>query len=230
MPVRCMEYDEMDLTGQLCRLRQHYGREKTLRPGAEFLSGMKETDRLIPVATVVFYHGEGKWTAARQLQDMLDMEGADEPLKRLVADYRMNVVCLEDLQEENFETGLREMIALMKRRKDKAAFQKYCAEQEERLGHVDGDTYELLCAMLNLPVWKKKDSQNEKREDYNMCVAFQEWMEDEKKKGIEIGEKRGEKRLGILIEKLVCDGRQEDILVASRSASARRKLYLEYGI
>lgn len=71
-----------------------------------------------------------------------------------------------------------------------------------------------------------------------MCVAIRELMRDEKRKGIEIGkkwgekrgEKRGEERLGILIERLMNDGRQAEILSASRNVALRRKLYLEYDI
>ncbi len=240
MPVRCMEYDEMEITKQLRRLQQRNKADKTLKPGAEFLSGIRETDRLIPVATIVFYHGDGKWTAATQLQDMLEMRGVDGPLRKLITNYRMNIVCLEDLQEEHFETGLREMIALMKRRKDKEAFYQYCFVNEERFSRLDVDTYDLLCAMLNmkLPVQNKEKYRNQNREDYNMCVAIRELMRDEKRKGIEIGkkwgekrgEKRGEERLGILIERLMNDGRQAEILSASRNVALRRKLYLEYDI
>ncbi len=236
MPLRCGEYDLLEISRQVRRLREQRKREGTLKGGEEYLSGMKETDRLIPIVTVVFFHGKGKWTAARQLRDMLDMEGMDRELERLMMNYQMNVVCLEDLNEDDFKTGLRELIGLMKRRGDKEEFQKYCEENEERLRHMDADTYDVICTMLDMDSFfqKKEDSCDDEQEEYDMCTAVRELIKDGEKIGEKRGEKRGreqgEKRLGLLMEKLIKDGRQEDALRASRYAAARKRLYLEYGL
>ena len=264
MPLRCGEYDLLEISRQVRRLREQRKREGTLKGGEEYLSGMKETDRLIPVVTVVFFHGKGKWTAARQLRDMLDMEGMDRELEKLTANYQMNVVCLEDLNEDNFKNGLRELIGLMKRRGDKEEFQKYCAENEERLRHMDADTYDVICTMLDIDSLFPQSGNlyDDEREEYDMCTAMRELIEDGEmrgreqgrkegerrgweqgkkegeKRGREQGEKhgerrgreQGEKRLGLLMEKLIKDGRQEDALRASRYAAARKRLYLEYGL
>lgn len=248
MPLRCSEYDLMEIARQVRRIKERRKREGTLKGGVEYLSGIKEGDRVIPVVTVVFYHGEGKWTTGRRLRDMLDMGGMDEELKNLMADYRMNVVCLEELEETHFKTGLRDLIGLMKRKGNREEFKKYCEENAERLQHMDAETYDVICAMLDIASLfpQKDDMQDGEREEYDMCVAIREMVREGKMQGIEIGEKRGEergekrgekrgrklgeKRLGLLMERLLQDGRQEDALRASRYASARKKLYLEYEI
>lgn len=152
------------------------------------------------------------------------MKEMDDTMKKLLVDYRIHVVCLEDLKEENFKTGLRELIGLMKRREDKAAMKKYCDENAERFKYMDEDSYEVICKMLNLKdlSGKKEAYKNHESEDYDMCRAFDEMIKD--------GEKRGEKRLGSLMEKLLQSGRLEEALEASSNENLRQKLYQEYSI
>ncbi len=128
----------------------------------------------------------------------------------------------------------------MKRRGDKEEFQKYCEENEERLRHMDADTYDVICTMLDMDSLfpKNKKLYDDEWEEYDMCTAVRELIKDGEKRGREQGRKegekrgweQGEKRLGLLMEKLIKDGRQEDALRASRYAAARKRLYLEYGL
>lgn len=224
MPFRCMEYDVMDLAKQLRMLQNRYKREGGLSNSEEYLSGIKKEDKLIPGVTIVFYHGKGSWEAPGQLHEMLDTEAMDDILERLLENYRLHVVCLDELAEENFQTGLRELIALMKRRDDKAAMKKYCAENEERFKHMDEETYDVICKLLNLKglLSRKESFRNYEREDFDMCKAFDEMVKD--------GEKRGEERLGKLMEQLLQSGRVEDALQASRNMKLRKELYQEYRI
>lgn len=228
MPFRCMEYDVMDLAKQIRMLQNQYKKEGGLDTKEEYLSGIKKTDRLIPGITIVFYHGGGKWEAPRRLRDMLDTEGLDDTLKKLLVNYQIHVVCLDDLKEENFRTGLRELIGLMKRRDDKIAMKKYCDENAERFLHMDEDTYDVICKMLNLKgiSAKKECYRNHEKEDFNMCRAFDEMVKDGERRGV----KHGEERLGNLMERLLQSGRLEEALNASRNVKVRQKLYQEYGI
>lgn len=236
MPFRCMEYDVMDLAMQLRRLRNRYQENGELKTSEEFLSGIRKSDRLIPNVTIVFYHGKGKWKAPAQLYEMLDVAGMDETLENLLENYRIHVICLEELKEENFKTGLRELIGLMKRRDDKNAMKKYCAENAVRFEHIDEDTYDVICRLLNLKILLKGKAKykNCEREDFNMCKAFDEMVKDGEMRGEKRGEKRGKKmgeeRLGNLMEKLLKENRLEEALNASRNISLRKRLYQEYGI
>ncbi|MDO4332480.1 MAG: Rpn family recombination-promoting nuclease/putative transposase [Eubacteriales bacterium] len=244
MPLRCMEYDVADFVKQLRRLKNRHKEEGGLETAEEYLSGMKETDRLIPIVTILFYHGKGKWNAAMRLKDMLDPIGMDQRLRRLATDYRMRVVNLEDLKEEYFETGLRELIGMMKRRESKEEMRKYYENNRERFCNMDEDTYDLLCTMLDLRSLsgKKKIYRDAEKETVDMCKAFDDLVKESEmrgeergkrlgeKQGEKRGEKRGEEKLASLIEKLVQDGRMADILAVSQNAQKRKKMYQEYGI
>lgn len=232
MPLRCREYDDLELNSQLTWLKKSHHDAQDLKNGAEYLSGISSSDRLTPVVTIVFYHGKGDWNAARLLSDMLDTAGMDPTLKQLLPDYRMNLVCLQDLPEESFQTGLRDLIALLKRREDKKAMEKYLADNQERLSHIDQELYTLLCTMLNLSGLNRRREQyyNDETEDYDMCTAIRELRKESERIRERRGEKRGEERLGALIKCLTLDNRQEDVWAACTDASARQRLYVEYSV
>lgn len=147
MPFRCMEYDTEEYSRQLKKLYEE--NSGMLTDSTEYLSRLKRTDRLIPVVTLVIYHGEEEWNAPKRLSDMLKLQGIDEKLKSLITDYPIHVFCLKDLQEEYFHTNLRELIGLMKRQKNKEELRKYCKDNEERISRMDASAYDMICIMLN---------------------------------------------------------------------------------
>ena len=107
MPLRCMEYDVTEYKKQIKELGKK--REKPLS-GAEFLSGMAKDEKLYPVTTIVFYHGEDPYDGCTSLHDMLELNKENQTYKRFIADYHINLVRPEDLDETVFETGLQELV------------------------------------------------------------------------------------------------------------------------
>ena len=126
MPLRCAEYDVEEYSRQLRRLKRRHRINQDLSTPAEYLSGLCRTDRLIPVVTILLFHGEGEWDGPVQLRDMLHTEGMDETLLSLTGNYRLYIVNLSELEESVFRTGLRELVGLMKRRDDREAMEAYC--------------------------------------------------------------------------------------------------------
>ena len=61
MPVRGMLYDALTYAEQVLNIRQERREKKDLKGNAEFLSGLKRSDLLHPVITVVLYYGEEEW-------------------------------------------------------------------------------------------------------------------------------------------------------------------------
>lgn len=112
MPLRCMEYDVLEYKRQLKELGSSKG-----KPPAEscFLSGMAKDEKLTPVTTIVFYHGEDPYDGCASLHDMLELDKENLTYNRYVADYHMNLVRPEDLDETVFETGLYELVGFLKR-------------------------------------------------------------------------------------------------------------------
>ena len=144
---------------------------------------------------------------------------------------------------------LRELIGLMKCRRDKEVMQRYCRKHADRISKMDSATYDMVCTMLNLDTLQEKKEEYKNREEqekYDMCKAMEEWAaesreegrmiglaEGEKKgreSGLMEGEKLGEQQLASLIGKLLQTGRQEDLQQALVDADARKRLYREFGI
>ena len=58
-----------------------------------FLSGLKKTDLLYPVITVIFYYGEDEWDGQKDLHGLLGIDREEyKLLKRYVPNYRINLI------------------------------------------------------------------------------------------------------------------------------------------
>ena len=183
MPLRCLEYDMLEYNRQMRELIQR-NRNKEKLSGNEFLSGVKKGDHLCPVVTIVFYHGKNDYGGCKSLYDMLDFKGEGDIFKRYVADYQMNLVTLKDLDEEVFETGLRELVAVIKRSEDKEALWKYCQENKERISQLDEVTFDTISTMINQKDIIKFKSEIKEERGYNMCKAIEDMMADSRNEGI----------------------------------------------
>lgn len=151
----------------------------------EFVLGMRKTDKLTPVVTIVFYHGSKKYDGCRNLHDMLDLKGENRSFLPYIADYHMNLITLDDINEEKCETGLRDLIGFLKCREDKNKLKEYCKENEERISEMDEETFDAISVMINSrELIKNKEKYREsKGGNVNMCKAMEDWAEELKQEG-----------------------------------------------
>lgn len=204
MPLRCMEYDVREYRKQLCRLKEKNLQEdrkarqtgenanRKLNP-QEFLSGMRKADKLNPVITIVFYHGKSEYDGCINLHDMLDLGGENSIFKPYTADYKMNLVTLDDLEEEKCESGLRELIGFLKCVQNKEKLQEYCRKNKERIQNMDEDTYHTITVMLDFKGLQDVEEQcrNEEGGRVNMCKAVEDWAEELRQEGMNEGINKG---------------------------------------
>ena len=227
MPFRCMEYDAEDYARQIRRLEMEHKQMADLDSGAEYLSGVKKSDKLKPVITFVFYHGKGVWNTCRQLHDMIDFSEENEILKEYTSNYRTNIVSLQDMDENCFQTGLHELIGMMKRKDDKTQMREFYRANRARFQNVDEDTYDTISVMTDRKnLLKYKKASQEKKGTVDMCRAFDEL----EKEWFQEGKIEGEQKFALLVGKLLADGRIEELRIASVDDESRRKLYDEYGL
>ena len=88
MPMRVMGYDYGSYKKQYDSNAKRYKTAEGLSED-EYLSQMRETDKLIPVITVVVYYGEKPWNGATSLHGMLNIP---EEVAQYVNDYKMVLV------------------------------------------------------------------------------------------------------------------------------------------
>ena len=88
MPLRVMGYDYSTYKKQYDDNAAKRKKEKGLTED-EYLSGMKKTDKFIPVITIVIYYGEKPWDGAVSLHGMLNIPKA---METFVNDYKIHLV------------------------------------------------------------------------------------------------------------------------------------------
>ncbi len=88
MPLRVMGYDygtykkRYDSNAKKCKTLEGIDED-------EYLSGMKRTDKFIPVITVVLYYGDKTWDGAAALHGILDIP---DKIAQYVNDYKILLV------------------------------------------------------------------------------------------------------------------------------------------
>ena len=158
-------------------------RSEFWRNSGEFLSGFRKDDKLMPVVTTTFYHGLEEYDGCRDLHGMLKLEKEHEDYLDLIPNYPLNLITLKDIQEDNLRTGLREVIGVMKRSRDKDDLLQYYQENQERFHQLDDETINTIGVLIN-----QKDLIKYKDENggVNMCKAFEDVKTEGRLEGMDL--------------------------------------------
>ena len=88
MPMRVMGYDYFSYKQQYEKISKAH-KSSDFSTEDEFLSKMKQSDKLIPVITVVIYYGENPWNGAKTLHEMLDIP---PEMLEYINNYKMHLI------------------------------------------------------------------------------------------------------------------------------------------
>lgn len=184
MPVRVMLYEALEYSQQIAKMKKQHRKDKDLKEAEEFLSGMRKSDYLAPIFTVVFYYGEKAWDGSKNLKEMFLLPEELQKYEKYLPEYPIHVICPEDIDPGNFKTELKEIFELLKRRKDGQELLRYAKEQEEKLQNWSVETKELAMTLMNgRQLWDKMED----KEGMDMCEAFRQLMEMGREEGREEG-------------------------------------------
>lgn len=201
MPFRCMQYDTMEYGKQTEELKKRNRQSNMLETPAEKMCGMRKQDKLIPVYTLCLYHGEKEWDGPRSLKDMMQF-GEEDEMECFFSDYPFHLFCInEETDFSAFSTELKEVFSAVHYRNNKKEF-KRLLEMDESYRHLSRDTVEVLSALLNVPqMWEEREqymNREAEEEEYDMCQAMREWLEDERNEGVQQGIQAGMQQ-GIMV-------------------------------
>lgn len=198
MPIRVMLEEALAYYGQVKSIRKENEeadrkcREKksgkVYADAGERLYMFRKEDKLKPIATLVVYWGEGEWTGARSLHDIVDFGGEKDTfsgqLKKLVPEYPLHFLDLNTFCHfEYFKTELGSFLELYQKRNDKEEFRKY-VEAHKKSWKMDRESLYVFSHMTNSRNLKELMKKEEKKEEENkMCKAIDGWIEDVKKEG-----------------------------------------------
>ncbi len=191
MVLRVMQSEVMGYEKQRKEQYEKNKRQRHRYRGAEYISRVKKGQKFVPIITVLLYFGkERPWDGAKSLHDLLDME---EEIKPFVNDFKLNLFDYhEDKDFGRFKTENRLLFEMLSCEKDKEKM-KEVLEKHAKDGKVDEDSAKailgILKVKLDLEKIMKKDEEG--KEVYDMCQAFEDYKEEGRQAGLEEGRIEG---------------------------------------
>ncbi len=188
MPWRIMQYDQLEYGRQLRKIRERKNQE-CLKRGekvARYNIKFSAEDKLRPVYTVCFYHGIEKWNGPTCLADMIDFGECSQAMKDLFHDYKMTLVCVDDLDDLSvFRTDVKLLVQALQLRNNREAMDKLFEREEFRV--VSENTVRTIAIMTDYKEFLDYLNKDETKGGINMCQAVEEIRKKYINKGIETG-------------------------------------------
>ena len=183
MPVKDMLYDAMHYAKQVEEANKSYrhqeGKKQQVRlTSAEFLSGFRKGDKLMPVITLVIYFGASEWDGPMSIHEMLSTK--NEELLQFVPDYRINLIAPANMADNDFlkfRTDFGKVLQFIKYSQNKEKLYKLIQE-DDRFRNIDEDSANLInvttSSVLNYEV---------KGGQVDMCKAIDEMRQESRNEG-----------------------------------------------
>ena len=191
MPVRNMLYDALNYSGQVNGIGEKNRKNGLLSTSAEFLSGIRKEDKLVPVVTIVVTFQPEAWDGPMSVHEMLDWRGIPEQVQELTPNYKMLLIQPESYEEEkvsNPQSTFGVIMGLLKYASSMEDFQKYVDEHEEVLSNMPVRAAAVLNEFCTLDL---TEQELEKDEVIDMCQAVREMKEVSRREGRMEGERKG---------------------------------------
>lgn len=186
MPERIMVYDGGEYEKQIGERDKEHRAGKEYAKYIEKKSRMKDTDRLVPVISIVLYLGEGRWKGPRRLKEMLAVpKELKECSGEYLQDYRICVIEADYVDAEAYRTDLKEFFQALQCRNDREKLRELMRSDGFR--NMERETEMAIAVNLNLKSVIRKIEEEEK----SMCRAFEELMMEQEEIGIEKGRSEG---------------------------------------
>ena len=228
MPVRCMGYDAAEYRRQLKERKQERrllmnSENRPKNPAVsmdETLSGILSSDRLHPVYTLCLYSGTEPWDGPRKLSDMMAFDPQNKNLQSLFEEYHLHLFCINEQHIfDAFRSDLKPLFQAINCRNNKKKMIELM--KDETYSHLNEDTWDAIAVMTdNAAMLQKKNlykTENQK-EEFNMCQALQELIQDERNEGRNEGKIEDQK---IVIRNMINRGyKTEDICAIAECSPA----------
>lgn len=178
-------------------------KNQPLSTSAEFLSGMRKDDKLIPVITIVVYLGNQGWDGSKSLHEMLDLQNIPESVRALLPDYKLiliDPVQADDGRLDQLASTLGCVLGTIKHSGNGKEMEAYIQSHRDRMSEFPVYAANLLGELCNIE-YEIKESE----EKVNMCQG----VIDIRNEGIELGIEQG-------IEQGIEIGKLEEIISSVR--------------
>lgn len=143
-----------------------------------FADAFNQSDRLIPVITLVIYFGSDSWDAPLSLKEMYSI--TDSVILAHAPDYHVNLIAPKEMSDDEineFHSNLREVMLYIKYSKDKQTLNKV-VQEDIKFQNMERQAAELINVVTG-----SKLKYPEGKGDVNMCLAIQQMREESEIKG-----------------------------------------------
>ena len=236
-PWRLMELDCRAYGLQIEKLQEKNAGERTAYEGGDdFKYRYKREDCLEPILNLTLYWGRKRWESPLSLGEMTKLRTLPLKLCELFGDYRVHLISMRSIPEDalkKMDSDLKYVLGLMKRTGSRKKYEAFILENREYFSRIPKSAVDVIDVCTNIGNIRKhlQFETNERGEkEADMCKALNEIEKHAEKRGRKQGISQGENRLASLINKLVADGRTEDIELAAADEAVRKRFYREYGI
>ena len=177
MPVRVMGYDYYTYNKQYQDRRAYYKQNNIKLVEHEFISGIRKTDRFLPVITLVLYYGEEDWDGPISLHDMLDVP---ETIKKYINDYQLNIIQIKDnnlqLHNEKNKDLFKIMSIIYDIKKSKEERREELRKYEESR-KISESVVDVVVATTNIQIKYNKEGERK------VCTLWDEVRQEGRQEG-----------------------------------------------
>lgn len=186
MVFRAMKAEVLGYDKQLRKRIADNKKQKILQPGDEYICGLRQSDRFVPIITLVLYLGTHKeWDGAKYLYDMLRI---DKRLKPFITNYRLNLYDYHDYSDFSvFKTENRELFEILSCAGDKESMDKLLSGEKSRYSQLEAQAAETICDIAGIDMELLTTVKEDGTEVVNMCKAWDDRKGEGRSEGIEEG-------------------------------------------
>ena len=218
-------------------LKQKRRMAKDWKSSEEWVGGLSEKDRLIPVFTLVIYYGSGYWKGAKNLHRILEMDALPEAVQKLINNYEIHILEVGSFEHlEWFETDLKETFGFIKYAGEEEKLREFVTRHRKVFENLPEDAYDFITFQTGTRKLErfKKEYQKRERGRYDMCKAIDDMERHAEERGKKLGEaqgrRQGEAKMEKLMQRLFEEKRFEDAQKVLSNRAYRGRLYRKYDI
>lgn len=197
MSLRIMGYDELGYQKELSVLRNNNQKKHILHTGEELLSGIKKSDRLHPIITIVLSYAEDFWDGPLCLKDM--MVEMPEQIEKVFSDYKMNLVEIRKSGDYIFHNEDVRMLFDISKHIYEREYDQMNKEYKDKT--INPEMLRVIGAVTGSRKLEKLGETQNNVEGRKMCRALEELREDGIREGRESGLREGREEY---LKELVC--------------------------
>ena len=238
-PWRLMELDCLSYGKEIEEVQeQNVLKEEKYGEEDDYKYHYKKENQIEPILDLTLYWGKKKWEGPLTLRGMMtDIGALPEKMMGLVGDYRVNLISMRAIPEsdlQKMDSDLKYVLGIMRYTRSRIQYEKYIWENRDFFTRIPKSAVDVIDVCTNIKDIREslQFTLNEEsgEEEGDLCEALEEIKRHAEKKGAKRGAEEMNRRTNKLIQRLLAEGRQEDLLRSTSDRLFQQQLFQKYHI